>query len=75
MPSPKKPLNRVRGGIRLRRRAFSAATTHVYWINRFIRSPGKSHPKTMGRTEVEALPTQFPSGFVRAFANESIRGE
>ena len=75
MQSPKKPLNRMRGGIRLRRHAFSAAATHVYWINRFVTSPGKSHPKTVACAEVQALPTQFPSRFVRAFANESIRGK
>ena len=59
MTPPKKLLNQVRDGIRLKRYSRSTEKTYVHWIKRFILFHNKRHPLEMGECEIEAFLTDL----------------
>lgn len=59
MTPPKKRLDQVRDGIRLKRYSRSTEKTYVHWIKRFILFHNKRHPLEMGECEIEAFLTDL----------------
>ena len=60
MPPPKKKLlEKVRDTLRIKHYAYKTEKQYLYWIRRFILFHNKTHPRTMGKTEIEAFLTHL----------------
>ncbi|MCJ7824379.1 MAG: integron integrase [Anaerolineales bacterium] len=60
MPLPeKKLLEKVRDSLRIKHYAYKTEKQYIYWIRRFILFHNKSHPRNMGKTEIEAFLTHL----------------
>lgn len=60
MPLPeKKLLEKVRDSLRIKHYAYRTEKQYIYWIRRFILFHNKSHPRNMGKTEIEAFLTHL----------------
>jgi integrase len=58
-PRPRKLLDQVRFGIRLKHYSYRTEETYVYWIRRFILFQNKRHPQEMGTPEVTVFLTHL----------------
>jgi integron integrase len=58
-PRKKKLLEKVQESLRIKHYAYKTEKQYIYWIRRFILFHNKAHPRTMGRTEIEAFLTHL----------------
>jgi len=58
-PLKKKLLDKVQESLRIKHYAYKTEKQYLYWIKRFILFHNKSHPSTMGKTEIEAFLTHL----------------
>src|SRR5438477_1520227 len=58
-PNPRRLVDRVRNGMRLKHYSLRTERTYWDWIQRFIRFHGMRHPSEMGETELGAFLTHL----------------
>src|SRR5438477_7444485 len=70
-PNPRRLVDRVRNGMRLKHYSLRTERTYWDWIQRFIRFHGMRHPSEMGETELGAFLTHLARAGTVAASTQS----